>query len=176
MPKPSARRAYPCHRPARREARAAARERASGRGCARGRGDTETHGARALPRRPVQSLCPWRGRGRALSKGVAADRVPGPQRSLALSASLLGLTTAWCLVVLAEQIRTLWILWILNSSIVLMRRLYKLLARHCGSLCGGGVPSSHPSLGLSVFFLSFLHWARDWRALALTYTTGSFDA
>ena len=29
------------------------------------------------------------------------------------------------------------------------------------SLCGGGVPSSHPSLGLSVFFLSF--WARDWR-------------
>jgi len=23
------------------------------------------------------------------------------------------------------------------------------------SLCGGGVPSSHPSLGLSVFFLSF---------------------
>ena len=26
------------------------------------------------------------------------------------------------------------------------------------SLCGGGVPSSHPSLGLSVFFLSF--WAR----------------
>ena len=24
------------------------------------------------------------------------------------------------------------------------------------SLCGGGVPSSHPSLGLSVFFLSFL--------------------
>ena len=28
------------------------------------------------------------------------------------------------------------------------------------------MPSSHPSLGLSVFFLSF--WARDWRALALT--------
>ena len=25
------------------------------------------------------------------------------------------------------------------------------------SLCGGGVPSSHPSLGLSVFFLSPLH-------------------
>ena len=24
------------------------------------------------------------------------------------------------------------------------------------------------TLGLSVFFLSFLHWARDWRALALT--------
>ena len=35
-------------------------------------------------------------------------------------------------------------------------------------LPGGGVPFSHPSLGLSVFFLSFLHWARDWRALALT--------
>ena len=35
------------------------------------------------------------------------------------------------------------------------------------SLFGGGVPSSHPSLGWSVFFLS-LHWARDWRALALT--------
>ena len=28
------------------------------------------------------------------------------------------------------------------------------------------MPSSHPSLGLSVFFLSFS--ARDWRALALT--------
>jgi len=25
------------------------------------------------------------------------------------------------------------------------------------SLCGGGVPSSHPSLGLSVFFLSFFY-------------------
>ena len=34
--------------------------------------------------------------------------------------------------------------------------------------CGGGVPSSHPSLGLSAFCLSFFHWARDWRALALT--------
>ena len=32
--------------------------------------------------------------------------------------------------------------------------------RHLKSLCGGGVPSSHPSLGLHVFFLS-LHWARD---------------
>ena len=29
------------------------------------------------------------------------------------------------------------------------------------------MPSSHPSLGLSVFFLSFFaqHWARDWLAL-----------
>ena len=27
---------------------------------------------------------------------------------------------------------------------------------HVKSLCGGGVPSSHPSLGLSVLFLSFL--------------------
>ena len=32
-------------------------------------------------------------------------------------------------------------------------------ASHLKSLCGGGVPSSHPSLGLSVFFLSY--WARD---------------
>ena len=52
----------------------------------------------------------------ALSKGVAADRVPGPQRSLArrglstLSASLPGLTTAWCLV-LAEQILRYVVLW-----------------------------------------------------------------
>ena len=56
------------------------------------------------------------------------------------------------------------------------------------SLCGGGVPSSHPSLGLSVFFLSFFQirahdWARDWRfskkltilgtGLARTGTTGN---
>ena len=31
------------------------------------------------------------------------------------------------------------------------------------SLCGGGVPSSHPSLAPNCFFLSF--WARDRRAL-----------
>ena len=31
----------------------------------------------------------------------------------------------------------------------------------------GTLSSSHPSFGVSVFFLS-LHWARDWRALALT--------
>jgi len=33
------------------------------------------------------------------------------------------------------------------------------------SLCGGGVPSSHPSLGLSVFFLSLrtimMYWFLD---------------
>ena len=29
------------------------------------------------------------------------------------------------------------------------------------SLCGGGVPSSHPSLGLSVFFLSFFLGIKD---------------
>ena len=31
------------------------------------------------------------------------------------------------------------------------------------SLCGGGVPSSHPSLGLSVFFLSFTRFTRQAR-------------
>ena len=40
-----------------------------------------------------------------------------------------------------------------------LKRLYRLEKRttHLSlkSLCGGGVPSSHPSLGLSVFFLSF---------------------
>ena len=36
-----------------------------------------------------------------------------------------------------------------------MTALFIYWARVEKSLCGGGVPSSHPSLGLSVFFLSF---------------------
>ena len=35
------------------------------------------------------------------------------------------------------------------------------------SLCGGGVPSSHPSLGLSIFFLSFFYV--DLRAVASVF-------
>ena len=41
-----------------------------------------------------------------------------------------------------------------------VRCIYLFIHLSLKSLCGGGVPSSHPSLGLSVFFLSFFFGLR----------------
>ena len=45
----------------------------------------------------------------------------------------------------------------MNSYVLLSVRACSTTLLSLKSLCGGGVPSSHPSLGLSVFFLFTLH-------------------